>query len=122
MLQFFRTPALSASAIEQIQLDAPERTGRGIARIKTEWCFYVETKERLNKREQAVLRWLLAETFEPSGFSDRSFIESSRMVLEVGPRLNFRTAWSSTAGSICHACGLHKVACIERSLRLGLSR
>jgi len=38
-------------------------------------------------------------------------------VIEVGPRMNFTTAWSTNAVSVCHACGLKKIRRIERSRR-----
>jgi phosphoribosylformylglycinamidine synthase len=39
------------------------------------------------------------------------------MIVEVGPRMNFTTAWSTNAVSVCHACGLTKIKRIERSKR-----
>ncbi len=39
------------------------------------------------------------------------------MVVEVGPRMQFTTAWSSNAVAICHACGLNCVTRIELSRR-----
>jgi phosphoribosylformylglycinamidine synthase len=41
-------------------------------------------------------------------------------LLEVGPRMNFTTAWSTNAVSVCNACGLTKVIRIERSRRYKL--
>lgn len=122
MYRFFRKPALSDSAVWQIQIDTQENLGISIDQTVTEWCFYIETKgEALNNQEMAILQWLLAETFEPDNFDQASFVEDRPSVLEIGPRLNFETAWSSTAVSIFHACGLNKVIRIERSLRFGLS-
>jgi len=45
---------------------------------------------------------------------------SEDRIIEVGPRMNFTTAWSSNAVSVCHACGLTKVKRIERSRRYRL--
>ncbi|MEW6161845.1 MAG: phosphoribosylformylglycinamidine synthase [Nitrospirota bacterium] len=42
-------------------------------------------------------------------------------MLEVGPRMNFTTAWSTNAVSVCHACGLTKITRIERSRRYKLT-
>ncbi|CAM9967791.1 unnamed protein product, partial [Heterosigma akashiwo] len=55
-----------------------------------------------------ILQWLLAETFEPEKTGSASFLSTADggEVLEVGPRLNFSTAWSSNAVSICEGCGL----------------
>jgi phosphoribosylformylglycinamidine synthase len=66
------------------------------------------------------MQWLLAETFEPESFGEESFLNSSLNVLEIGPRLNFETAYSSNAIAICHACGLKKVSRIEYSRRYGV--
>jgi len=91
----------------------------GIERIETEHCFNVETKAPLSPSEIDTLKWLLAETFEPQNFSLISFLDRDG-VLEVGPRMNFTTAWSTNAVSVCHACGLKKITRIERSRRYGL--
>ncbi len=81
-------------------------------------CFYVEVSAPLPPDEQAILRWLLAETFEPEKLCDRTFLlRDDGNVIEVGPRLNFETAFSTNAVGICHACGLRKVSRIERSRR-----
>jgi len=90
--------------------------------IATEACFNVQVREALTAREMETLEWLLAETFQPQGFSNRSFLGSSGGVVEVGPRMNFSTAWSTNAVSICHACGLEKVQRMERSRRFLLQR
>src|SRR5208283_1239552 len=88
--------------------------------IETEFCFNIEASGPLTERELKVLRWLLAETFEPRNFSDESLLVGDGYYFEVGPRLNFTTAWSANAVSICRACGLLKVGRIERSRRFRL--
>ncbi len=83
-----------------------------------EYCFYIETSEALNAQELETLNWLLAETFEPQNFKDRSFfISENSSIVEVGPRLNFETAFSTNAVAICRACGLQKITRLERSRR-----
>ena len=82
-----------------------------------EYCFNVETSAPLTAKELRTLRWLLAETFEPDNFGSRSLLEQSKNVIEVGPRLNFETAYSTNAVGICHACGLDKVTRLECSRR-----
>ena len=42
-------------------------------------------------------------------------------IVEVGPRLNFSTAWSANAVSICESCGVSKVNRIEQSRRCDLA-
>lgn len=82
-----------------------------------EYCFNIETSEPLNDEEHGILRWLLAETFEPALFAEETFLGDSLNVIEVGPRLNFATAWNTNALSILRACGITKVTRIERSRR-----
>ena len=82
-----------------------------------EYCFNVETSAPLTAEELRILRWLLAETFELEHFGEKSFLKPARNVVEVGPRLDFDTAYSTNAVAICHACGVEKVTRVERSRR-----
>ncbi|MBI1811763.1 MAG: hypothetical protein HYR78_07535, partial [Nitrospirae bacterium] len=52
----------------------------------------------------------------------RSTRNDNSLIIEVGPRMNFTTAWSTNAVSVCHACGLKKITRIERSRRYKLVR
>ncbi len=125
-----------------------QRVLPGITDIGTEFCFYIETTTPLSPEEMGIMRWLLCETFEPENYSTESFLmptpdnviarsgatrqsqvqgiasPSARnddfAIFEVGPRMNFTTAWSTNAVSICHSCGLSKVTRIERSRRYKL--
>ncbi len=87
-----------------------------------EYCFNIETTGPLSAQELEILKWLLTETFEPQKFSDKTFLKSNNteynhQIIELGPRLNFETAYSSNAVSICRNCGLLKVTRLERSRR-----
>lgn len=117
ILHLYRTPALSSFEAEAL-LETVRRAAPSVKRIETEFCFNIGTASELETEEMRLLRWLLAETFEPENFSDRSFLPRSHgLIFEVGPRMNFTTAWSTNAVSICHVCGLKKVTRIERSRR-----
>lgn len=119
LLHFFRKPALPEMRRDALLSVAGEIFSSGIERIETEHCFNVGAKAPLSPSEIDTLRWLLAETFEPGNYSSESFLGRDG-VLEVGPRMNFTTAWSTNAVSVCHACGLDKITRIERSVRYGL--
>jgi len=81
-------------------------------------CFYVEASAALGARELSILGWLLAETFEPENLSAQSFLgPGGDATVELGPRLNFETAFSTNAVAICRACGLDQVSRIEKSRR-----
>ena len=116
MIYRFKKPAITGARKNSILLFARENLSDEIGDVLAEHCFYVEAKAPLSPRESEVLRWLLSETFEPENFSTESFLPSDNL-LEVGPRMNFTTAWSTNAVSVCHASGLSKITRIERSTR-----
>jgi phosphoribosylformylglycinamidine synthase len=116
LLHLFRHPGLSVSQTTTLLDAARRRASAAITALDTEFCFNVEATRPLTADERRILTWLLAETFEPDGFGDRSFLRDG-LVLEVGPRLSFSTAWSTNAVAVCHACGLTAVRRIERSRR-----
>lgn len=82
-----------------------------------EYCFNIETDKPLTPEKQEVLKWLLRETFEPDKFGAQSLLAGNEKIVEVGPRMNFATSFSTCAVNICHACGLTEVTRIERSKR-----
>ncbi|KAK1435540.1 hypothetical protein QVD17_01306 [Tagetes erecta] len=92
-----------------------------IVSLKTEQCFNICLADNLSNEKLSVLKWQLQETYEPGNLGGESFIGNERkegfnaVVVEVGPRLSFTTAWSANAVSICHACGLSEVNRLERS-------
>jgi len=120
LLHLYRAPGLSDAARAALLRRARERVTPKIEGIHTEFCFNVEAAGPLTDDESRVLSWLLAETFEPQRFGTETFLGSEGLVLEVGPRMSFTTAWSTNAVSICHGCGLEKIRRIERSRRYEL--
>ena len=117
LIQFFRTPALSAANARELIRQARTILGFEVEEIETEYCFYVEAAGQLNDGGKKTLSWLLGETFEPERFGEHSFLSGDGIGLEVGPRLSFKTAWCTNAVSICHSCGLEEITRIERSRR-----
>ncbi len=123
LIHFYRTPALSEAKKNELLSVVRQKISSEIDDIKTEYCFNIESSGPFTSEEMKILGWLLSETFEPENFSKESFLTdyASRItdycLLEVGPRMNFTTAWSTNAVSVCHACGLKKITRIERSRR-----
>lgn len=105
MLRFYRTPIPGS-----------------LPGVLTEWCYYAQLSAGLTVTEFQHLRWLLGETFEPDGLNHETFLSNCPSIIEIGPRPNFETAWSTTAVSICHACGLDKIVRLEHSRRYGFDR
>ncbi|RJQ44742.1 MAG: phosphoribosylformylglycinamidine synthase [Nitrospiraceae bacterium] len=126
LIHFYRTPALPETRKSELLSTARLKISPEITDIETEYCFNVQVKGHLTQDDMQVLHWLLSETFEPEKFSDRSFLAdqtsyaSHHFIFEVGPRMNFTTAWSTNAVSVCRACGLNKIKRIERSRRYKL--
>ena len=118
LIHFYRTPALSGAGRKGLLSRLRNRVSQDIESIETEYCFNVETAGPVTKDEIKIVSWLLSETFGPDNFSDKSFLTNKRgVIIEVGPRMNFTTAWSTNAVAVCQACGLKKITRIERSRR-----
>jgi phosphoribosylformylglycinamidine synthase len=117
----YRTPGLSAARSAALLDEAREKVSPAIRGIDTELCFNIAAAGELTDQESATLQWLLRETFEPAQFGPATFLDGAGTVLEVGPRMNFSTAWSTNAVSVCHACGLDKIRRIERSRRYAIA-
>jgi phosphoribosylformylglycinamidine synthase len=126
ILRFYRSPALSQYQTAGLLASAQQKVSPAISAIETEFCYNIAADSVLASDDLRMLRWLLAETFEPENFSNKSFLAQNgelrtpRHLIEVGPRMNFTTAWSTNAVSVCHACGLKKITRIERSRRFRL--
>ena len=86
-----------------------------------EYCFNVETFAPLNSAELSILRQLLADGYVSESISVEPIKPGGRPAVELGPRMNFATAYSTNIVSICQTCGLEKVTRIERSRRYLLS-
>ncbi len=86
-----------------------------------EYCFNVETSVSLDGKEFSILRQILANGFMAESVSMKSAYPEDCEVVELGPRMNFATAYSTNLVSICHTCGLKKVTRIERSRRYRLA-
>lgn len=80
------------------------------------YCFNIESSSPLTEEELSQLKLLFADGFIGETVSPAPYFKGDRVV-EVGPRLNFATAWSSNMVSICRATGLDKISRVERSRR-----
>ncbi|CAL9020044.1 unnamed protein product [Prunus brigantina] len=123
VIHFYRVPLMQESASSELLKTVQTKISNQIVGLKTEQCFDIGLDSQLSSDKLPVLKWLLQETFEPENLGTESFLEKKRqeglntVIVEVGPRLSFTTAWSSNAVSICRACGLIEVTRLERSRR-----
>ncbi|XP_071978907.1 phosphoribosylformylglycinamidine synthase isoform X2 [Engystomops pustulosus] len=108
VLRFFRS---SLESGDSLRLPGAEK----VRMVRQELCYNVSwTGEAPPTSGQAdALRWLFSCPFDPQSVSDCSLLapEPSDLLVEVGPRLNFSTASSTNAVSICRSIGL---TCIDR--------
>lgn len=81
-----------------------------------EYCFNIESAVVLAEGEMEQLQLLFADGFIKESVRAEPYLKNGRVV-ELGPRLNFATAWSSNMVSICHATGLKQITRVERSRR-----
>lgn len=123
VIHFYRLPLLQEGATAELLKSVQSKVSNQIVSLRTEQCFNIGLDSGLSTEKIPVLKWLLQETYEPEHLGTESFLEKKRqqglnsVIVEVGPRLSFTTAWSSNAVSICRACGLSEVTRMERSRR-----
>uniref|UniRef100_A0A3Q0RKU9 Phosphoribosylformylglycinamidine synthase n=1 Tax=Amphilophus citrinellus TaxID=61819 RepID=A0A3Q0RKU9_AMPCI len=69
--------------------------------------------------QKEVLLWLFRPALQAEPLSEESNLTegSGEKLVEIGPRLNFSTAWSTNAVSICQSAGLTNVTRVELSRR-----
>ena len=99
-----------------------------IAAIHVERCFNVQVQGGgpLPEAEARALAWLLGGAAGTASLSRKSTLpapgsrENCGGIVEVGPRMNFSTAWSSNAVSICRSCGVASISRIEPSRRFSI--
>jgi len=119
VIQLYRYPGLSESAVTTLLKRAKAKVTDAITSIDTEQVFNVSVTSPLTGKEAETMAWLLRETFEPELLTPDTRLHASgnSCVVEVGPRSNFSTAFSTNAVSITASCGLGKVDRMERSRR-----
>ncbi|OVA14622.1 AIR synthase related protein [Macleaya cordata] len=123
VIHYYRIPLIQESATAELLKSVQTKISGQIVGLKTEQCFNIGIDSELPNEKLEVLKWLLGETYEPENLGTESFLDKemqkgvSSVLVEVGPRLSFTTAWSANAVSICNACGLTEVTRLERSRR-----
>ncbi|KAG8390030.1 hypothetical protein BUALT_Bualt01G0040800 [Buddleja alternifolia] len=123
VIHFYRIPLIQESASAELLKLVQAKVSNQIIGLRTEQCFNVGVNGDLSSEKLSVLKWLLGETYEPDNLGTESFLDEeitdnlNTVVVEVGPRLSFTTAWSANAVSICRACGLTEINRLERSRR-----
>lgn len=82
-----------------------------------EYSYYVETSEQLTAAELLKLKLIVTDGFVLESIKTKSQFKDEKSVIEIGPRLNFMTPFSTNLLSICKNCGLDKVTRLEKFRR-----
>ena len=82
-----------------------------------EYCFNIEIENELSSSQAQILKKVLADGFIEDSITALSQLNEYERIVEIGPRLNVATAWSSNMVAICHSVGIDAVARIEKSRR-----
>ncbi|XP_077983888.1 phosphoribosylformylglycinamidine synthase-like [Glandiceps talaboti] len=125
IVRYYRIPALNPGAhnvtLAKLQKILPDLK---INTLETELCFNIDVQKGvcLSAEDHKKLLWILTIPFETENVAKESFLtqnneEKGGLVIEIGPRLNFSTAWSTNAVSICHSAGLRHIKRVEASRR-----
>jgi phosphoribosylformylglycinamidine synthase len=123
VIHLYRIPFLQESETMELLKKVKAKVSANIVDILTEQCFNIQLDNPLTPEKLSTLHWLLAETYEPEKLQTRSFLEdevsrnSYTVIVEVGPRMTFSTAFSTNAVSICKSLSLVEVTRLERSRR-----
>lgn len=137
--KFYQNPALSQDEEKDLLKKLHLHCG-SIQSLQTEFCFYIEHRgklndfffgkkffyrhfsctEKLTEDEISKLKWILTINFDVKLSMEESRLRKmespTNVVIEIGPKLNFSTALSTNAVSICTNIGLgQKITRIEKS-------
>jgi len=88
-----------------------------ITAIETEYCFNVSLSQPLTPKQTELLEWCLSEG--GTKLAKTAFLgpAAGKFFIEVGPRMNFSTAWNTNCVSVLKAADITIVPRIERSRR-----
>uniref|UniRef100_I3J3D9 Phosphoribosylformylglycinamidine synthase n=1 Tax=Oreochromis niloticus TaxID=8128 RepID=I3J3D9_ORENI len=115
VVRFYSNEALNSRALQRAAKLYPHLL------VTTELCYNVELTgcESLSTEQKGVLLWLFRHPLHAEPLSEKPNLTegSGEKLVEIGPRLNFSTAWSTNAVSICQSAGLTNVTRVELSRR-----
>ena len=116
VLHLYKSPGLTESSTQLLLSKIKNSLPNLRFDVRTEICFNIGCTTEIQNYELIQLKWLLAESFEEHKISEISglFFENG-FFIEVGPRLNFATPFSTNSVSICHGIGLKQINRIEVS-------
>lgn len=118
ILHFYQIPGLSKGS-QELKLKELQELSHLVLGLETETCYNIEVDESFNQEDIKKLKWLLSSPFYPEKTQLQPFLveKPGKHLIEIGPRLNFSSPFSTNSVSICHAVGLTCVQRLEKSIR-----
>ncbi|CAK0823636.1 unnamed protein product [Prorocentrum cordatum] len=120
VIQLYSTQGLEAGQVQRL-LKSVQDVGVPAAAFATEFCFNVASGAPLSGDDMAKVKWCLAEGGHAISAETRLRPTGHDFVVEVGPRMNFTTAWSTNCVSVLRAAEVESVSRLERSRRFLVS-
>ncbi|KAF5300012.1 hypothetical protein FQR65_LT09268 [Abscondita terminalis] len=119
--RYYRTPGYTNAKTEELLRRLKQKNAH-VSALDTELCYNVESTP-LTIEEKKKLKWLLQNPFKLRNLTERTQLTalSGCVIVEVGPRFNFSTSYSTNVISICHSLGLKKITRLEVSRRYLIS-
>ncbi|CAM2110732.1 unnamed protein product [Caretta caretta] len=119
VLHYFQRPG--AEGVPVSLLRSAQAVLGGVRALHRELCYNVSWTGASppNPQETQLLHWLFGCPFESGDVATESFLcpGPTDLLVEIGPRLNFSTAFSTNVVSVCRAAGLGCVDRVECSRR-----
>lgn len=119
ILKFYKAPGLKTGQLKN-KLHKVSQIEPSVTDLETELCYYVETLKPLQEDEVRILKWILSPLLEGECLQCDSmfnYTQNHAIIIEIGPRLNFSTAFSTNVVSICKTVKLDKITRIEVAIR-----
>ncbi|ESO08826.1 hypothetical protein HELRODRAFT_190628 [Helobdella robusta] len=121
VLKYYQHPSLSGSESQRVLKKLKHGAClKDEVEVDAEFCYYVDCAAPLTATEESTLKWIIGCPFSTSKLNKTSHLfdkDGSFDVIEIGPRLNVSTAFSTNAVSICKSVGLKSIRRIEQSTR-----
>ncbi|PVD34343.1 hypothetical protein C0Q70_05614 [Pomacea canaliculata] len=125
IFRLYQNPALTEGSQEAVVTKINcQLVNRKCVELQTEICFYINVDgHELTEDELECLMWVLSTPFQEDHLTTASIFkpEQTGLLVEIGPRLNFCTPFSTNCVSICQSVGLHRVTRVECSTRFLLN-
>jgi phosphoribosylformylglycinamidine synthase len=118
MQRLYSRPGLEPGQIGRIVSKA-QASGVPVVALDTEFCFNVEMQTKLSGEQQKMVEWCLTENGHSMGSAPTLLATDTikQIMIEVGPRFNFTSAWSTNCVSVLKAADVPGIPRVERSRR-----